>query len=189
MDLVYKIYSVWLYDNQLDHDFIILYNRSKNFLTKELDWDIPYDYRDSLNEIFKIKDKGDPEFESKSIEIIKLAEIKSNRTTISNLKKESLLIKNDGFLSLTPCGESRISYSGVGDGDSIKEGEYKGLYKKIYTPYDIFWNETKSGVNIHDWEVAGIWNVGNSFYSSYRIWKEKSEREKVILDNKLNQLI
>lgn len=71
----------------------------------------------------------------------------------------------------------------------LKEGKYKGLYKQVYTPYDIYWNETKSGINIHDWEVAGIWNVGNSFYTSYRIWEEKSERKKVILDNKLSQLV
>ena len=186
MDLIYKIYSVWLYDNQLDHDFIILYNRKMNY-TKKLCWDIPYDYSDSLNEIFKLK--SDPNLESKSIEIIKLAEIKSNRTMISSLKKESLLVKNDEFLSLIPCGESRISYSGIGDGDPIKEGKYKGLYKKVYTPYDIYWNETKSGINIQDWEVAGIWNVGSSFYSSYRIWEEKSERKKEILNNKLNQLL
>jgi len=159
VDLIYKIYSVWLYDNQLNHDFIILYNRRRNFLSKELNWDIPYHYRDSLEEIFKIKDKVG--FESKSIELIKLAEIKSN-----SQRKESLLVKNNGFLSLVPCGESRISYSGVGEGDPIKEGKYKGLYKKVYTPYDIFWNETKSGINIHDWEVAGIWNLGNPFYTS-----------------------
>lgn len=48
---------------------------------------------------------------------------------------------------------------------------------KDYCVYDIFWNETKSGINAHEHELAGIWNIGNSSYSVYIIHKHKQERE------------
>lgn len=180
MDLVYKIYSVWLYDNQLNHDFIILYNRKMSFIKKELEWDIPYAYSDIFNEIHKLNDSVKRE---KSIELMKMAHFKTNKKS-----KESILIENNEFLTIEPFGEPVISYSGSGTGEKIKEGKYKGLYKKVYRPYNIYWNETKSGINIHEWEVAGIWNIGCSYYTSYRIWEEKSERSKELLDNKLNTI-
>ncbi len=50
-------------------------------------------------------------------------------------------------------------------------------------------NETKAGFNPHEFEVMGVWNAGESTYSSYRIWEEVSEREKTIRDNKLKGLL
>lgn len=58
-----------------------------------------------------------------------------------------------------------------------------------YNVYDIFWNETKSGINPHEYEVMGIWNPGSYQYSTYRIWGEKEERLKTIRDNQLNQIL
>lgn len=165
MDLVYKIYSVYLYDNQLDHDFIILYNRTKNYYNGELSWDAPYHYSDSLKEIYNLTES---ERDIKSISLMRLAEVRSNRTMVNELKKNSILVRNNGFLTIQ---------------------KIFGTHLPNYNAYDIFWNETKSGINIHDWEVAGIWNIGKPHYSSYRIWEEKSERDKVILDSKLNQLL
>lgn len=68
------------------------------------------------------------------------------------------------------------------------EGEYKGLYKQVYTPYNIMWNETKSGINIFDFDVAGIWNLGSSQYSTYRLWEFIEERKKALRDFNLNIL-
>ena len=182
MDLIYKISSVYLYDNQLEHDYIFLYNRKRCSFRNELTWDAPFfmfsssDFSAS-NQIYKI-DKNSSDFKSKSLYIMS-----------KSAKSEGIdLIKNKGFLELKPCGDSRISYSGHGSGELITEGEYKGLYKQVYTPYDIFWNETKSGINIFDFDVAGIWNLGSSQYSSYRIWEFKEERKKSLRDFNLNML-
>jgi hypothetical protein len=182
MDLIYKIYSVYLYDNQLNHDYIFFYNRRKGF-TGELNWNAPYYMFGSSDlsastQIYRM-DKSDPNFNEKSILLM------------SEVAKEEgiLMIKTTDFITLVPLEEGRVSYGGALPGDVVEtEGKYKGLKKSVYTPYDIMWNETKSGINPHDFEVMGVWNVGQSQYSSYRIWEEKAEREKTIRDNKLNKL-
>ena len=51
------------------------------------------------------------------------------------------------------------------------------------------WNETKSGINPHEFEVMGVWNAGSTSYSSYRIWEETDERLKAIRDSKLLSLL
>jgi len=116
-----------------------------------------------------------------SIDIMKAAAIKAGVQ----------LINAKDFITLIPIGESQISYSGaVLPGDIVEtEGKYKGLKKSIYTPYDVMWNETKSGINPHDYEVMGIWKAGSSQYSSYRIWEEKAERESQIRDYKLQSIL
>jgi len=35
----------------------------------------------------------------------------------------------------------------------------------------------------------GVWKEGSSQYSTYRIWEEKKEREKLIRDFKLNNIL
>ena len=179
MDLIYKIYSVYLYDNQLNHDYVFFYNRKKGF-TGELNWDAPYymfgssDYSAST-EIYRM-DKSQPDFNEMSVRVMKSA-----------AEKEGILmIKATDLITLFPLEEGRASYGGALPGDVVEtEGKYKGLKKSVYTPYEILWNETKSGINPHEFEVMGVWNVGQSQYSSYRIWEEKAEREKIIRDNKL----
>lgn len=159
MDLIYKIYSVYLYDNQLNHEYFILNKRSKGF-TGELKWDLPYGFSGSspygaLNIIYNMK--GDDKKE-KSIEIMR-------ETSIQN---KLPFIKNDGFLTLVKTGKSHIDN---------------------YNTYDIYWNETKSGINLHDWEVLNVWTPGTSSYSCYRIWEEKTERESQIRDYKLQLIL
>ena len=105
-------------------------------------------------------------------------------------KEGVIMMKGSDFISLVALEEGRVSYSGfVLPGDKVEtEGKYKGLKKQLYTPYDIMWNETKSGFNPHQFEVMGVWREGSSTYSSYRIWEEVDEREKTIRDNKLKLL-
>jgi hypothetical protein len=188
MDLIYKIYSVWLYQNQLEHEWIFFYNRETSF-TGDLSWDAPY-YMFGSSElcastkIFRMQQnsiyKTDPKFKEKSLNIMK------ESAEFEGVK----LISAKDIITLIPCGESRITYSGALPGDIVEtEGKYKGLKKNIYTPYDIMFNETKAGFNPHEFEVMGVWKTGSSQYSSYRIWEEVSEREKVIRDNKINSIL
>lgn len=184
MDLVYKIYSVYLYDNQLNHDYVFFYNRKKSF-TGELNCDAPYhmfsgSYDMSANiKIFRM-DKSDPNFLEESVRIMKAAAEKEGIT----------FMKGSDFISLVALEEGRVSYSGALPGDKVEtEGKYKGLKKQVYTPYDIMWNESKSGFNPHKFEVMGVWKEGDSSYSSYRIWEEKDQREKTIRDNKIKSIL
>ena len=184
-DLIYKIYSVWLYQNQLKHDWVFFYNRKPSYLSNELDCSAPYEMFSGSSDwsanakIFRL-DKNDPDFKQKSIDIMK--EVAKN----SGLK----LIPAKGFITLNPIGESQISYtSAYLPSDVLEtEGKYKDLKKNIYTPYEILWNETRSGINPHEFEVMGVWNTGSHQYQTYRIWEEKHEREKTIREYKLGIL-
>lgn len=182
MDLIYKIYSVYLYDNQLNHDWVFFYNRKKDY-TGELTRNAPYymfgpSVWTASGQIFKM-DKNDPNFLEESVRIMKSAAEKEGIT----------MIKATDFISLIPLGEGHVSYGGAMPGDKVElEGKYKGLKKSVYTPYEVLWNETLSGFNPHEFEVMGVWKEGSSSYSSYRIWEEVAEREKTIRDNKLQML-
>lgn len=182
MDLIYKIYSVYLYDNQLSHDWVFFYNREKNY-AGDLCTDAPYKmfgrYDWCANtQIFRM-DKNHDNFIEDSVKLM----------TETAKKEGVIMIPGKEFISLVALGEGRVSYSGALPGDKVElEGEYKGLKKKVYTPYDIMWNETKSNFNPHQFEVMGVWNEGSSSYSSYRIWEEAAEREKTIRDYKLQIL-
>ena len=183
MDLIYKIYSVYLYNNQLNHDWVFFYNRKKSF-TGELNRDAPYYMFGSSDwcantKIFRM-DKSDPNFLEESVHIMKAA-----------AEKEGIIMmRGSDFISLVALEEGRVSYSGAMPGDVVElEGEYKGLKKSTYTLFNIMWNETKSGINPHEWEVMGVWNAGSTSYSSYRIWEETDERLKAIRDSKLLSLL
>lgn len=178
MDLIYKIYSVYLYDDQLKHDYLFLYNKTKGYIDLRVPYDMFGGYSTSAsNKIFRM-DKSDPNFKPHSIQIMESA-----------AKKNGIpMIKSTDFITLVPLKEGHVSYSGIGYGEIIKEGKYAGLRKQVYTPYDILWNETKSGINIHEYDVAGIWNIGSSSYSAYRIWEYKKEREIAIRDYKIKKL-
>ena len=84
------------------------------------------------------------------------------------IRGNKMFVKNDGFLTLVKGGTSP---------------------RPRYNIYDVYWNETKSNINIHEYEVAAIWNVGKDSCSVYRIWEEKDERERIIRNNKLNLLL
>lgn len=182
MDLIYKIYSVYLYQNQLNHDWLFFYNRKTDFMGN-INRDAPYYMFGSSDfcastQIYRM-DKTAPDFLEQSVHLMK-----------ASAHKEGIkLIPGKDLITLVPCGESSISYSGALPGDVVEtEGKYKGLKKSIYTPYNVMFNETKAGFNPHEFEVMGIWKTGDSSYSSYRIWEEVSEREKTIRDNKLNTI-
>lgn len=185
MDLIYKIYSVWLYQNQLKHSYVFFYNGFKT-ISGRLSFDAPYlmfgssDFCAS-SKIYNL-DKNDPDFIEKSIVLMRNA-----------AKKEGILFLDaSNFITLSKIEEieERITYSGALFGEEVeKEGKYKGLKKDIYAPYDIMWNETKSGINPHEYEVMGVWKPGNSQYTIYRIWEEKENRISAIRDYKLNQII
>ena len=160
MDLIYKIYSVYLYDNGLAHDWVFFYNRTKGF-TGEVKWDAPYTMFGSSsfcanNQIFNM-DKSQPDFNEMSVRVMKSA-----------AQSEGIdLIRVKDFLILEKIGTTHMPN---------------------YNAYQILWNETKSGFNPHQFEVMGVWREGSSQYSSYRIWEEVAEREKTIRDNKLKLL-
>ena len=182
MDLIYKIYSVCLYDNQLAHDWVFFYNRTKGF-TGEVNWDAPYNMFGSSDwcastKIFRM-DKTGPNFKQQSVSIMKAA-----------VEKEGIVfMRGSDFISLMALGEGQVSYSGALPGDKVEtEGQYKGLKKNVYTPYDVMWNETKSGFNPHQFQVMGVWREGSSSYSAYRIWEESAYRESRIRDYKLEVL-
>ena len=182
MDLIYKIYSVYLYDNQLNHDWVFFYNRRKSY-NGEWTNDAPgymfgsYDWCAST-QIFRM-DKNDPKLKEKSVELM-IKEAKDAGV---------IMMKATDFISLVALEEGRVSYSGALPGEKVEtEGKYKGLKKSVYTPYEILWNETKSCFNPHQFELMGVWKEGSSSYSSYRIWEEAAERESRIRDYKLKSL-
>jgi hypothetical protein len=185
MDLIYKIYSVWLYQDQLKHSYVFFYNRSKS-ISGQLEWSAPYFMFGSSEFCANTKiynlDKNDPDFIEKSIELMS-----------QSAKREGILFLDASeFITLSRIEEieERITYSGALFGEEVeKEGKYKGLKKKIYAAYDIMWNETKSGINPHEYEVMGVWKPGSSQYTTYRIWEEKENRITAIRDYKLNQII
>lgn len=176
MDLIYKIYSVYLYQNQLGHDWVFFYNRRKglfNGLTSDLPWAIS----NALNVIYARKGL-DPE--PSSVRYMLAAAANAGIT----------MLKGSDFISLVPLGEGTVSYSGaIGPGDVVEaEGEYKGLKKNVYTPYEVRWNETLSGFNPFEFEMMGVWQEGSTQCTSYRIWEEASERDKTIRDRRLIEL-
>lgn len=184
MDLIYKIYSVYLYQNQLDHEWLFFYN-SKIDYTGNIVRNAPYLMFGASNfcasNLIYNMDKTSSDFLEQSVHLMKAA---ANKEGIE-------LISGKELITLVPCGESHISYSvATSPSDVIEtEGKYKGLKKNIYTPYNVMFNETRAGFNPHEFEMMGIWSTGSSQYSSYRIYEEKREREVAIRDYKLNSLL
>lgn len=189
LELIYKIYSVYLYDNQLNHDYVFFYNRRVDF-TGQLSNNTPYHIGDALKSIYNL-DKNDPDFMIKSFIMMENAVKQAWTSPLPGYNSNPQLVKTSDIITLIPIEEGRVSYSGaLSPGDIIEtEGEYKGLKKQVYTPYNIMWNESKSGINPHEFEVMGVWNAGQSTYSSYRIYEEADVREKTIRDNKLNSIL
>ena len=180
MDLIYKIGGFYLYDNQLNHDYLFFYNRTKSYasgLTTEADYLMFGSSDYCASSIIYSMDKSDPLFLEKSIELM--------TETAGNIGIS--MVKTKDFITLREISEGSVSYNGHG-GTLVEEGKYKGLYKQVYTPYDILWNETKSGINPFEYEVAGVWNPGQTTYSTIRLWEYKGEREITIRDNKLIEL-
>lgn len=157
MDLVYKIYSVYLYDNQLDHNYFILYNRSKRFGSNELTTNFPYRLSSALEDIYKKRQT------CVDIEAHKLESIDILKNIIGNT---SPIIETKNYLTLVKRDSTHLSN---------------------YNIYDIYWNETKSGINLHEYEVVAIWNPGNTSCSAYRIYEGKENKDIAIRNNKLKK--
>jgi hypothetical protein len=158
MDLIYKIYSAYLYDGQITSDFFILYNKSKSFIGGN-SLDIGYNVNSSLGEIYKIE----------------------NSKGVINLKFESInLIKEGCKRDNSPLIEclDYVTYVKIG-----------GTHLPNYNAYEIYWNETKSGVNIFDYDLVGTWKIGSSTYTTYRIFEEKNNRIQPYRDYTLNKII
>ncbi len=142
---IYKIYGVMLYDNQLNHDYLIFYNRRAS-LHGGMSNDLPYDFTGgsnygAFNKIYQL-DKDADNYVSKSISIMQ------NACDSSRL----LMVKNEGFLRLVKTSVSHMPH---------------------YNGYDVYWNETASGINAFDYDLCAVWNVGSSSYSSYRVYEYK----------------
>jgi hypothetical protein len=84
------MYGVYLYDNQLNHDYLIFYNKKT--------WYIPYYLSQALSSIYHLN--GEEKFKE-SIEII---------TEACN-SEGLLLIKNDNYLTLTK--KQKITYTNI----------------------------------------------------------------------------
>jgi hypothetical protein len=143
MEIRYKLYSVWLYDHELKHDYVLFYNV-----------DLPIQisgYRYSaLGKIYELQNKNSIISTSdETVEIMLSAAKESN----------VLMVKTSDFIDIV-CSDRISCHSS-------------------YKAYDIYWNETKSGINPHEYEKMAVWNIGSSSYTSYRIHQYKEEREKV----------
>jgi len=85
---MYKFYSVYLYDNQLEHDFLLLHNKR-----------IDYSRSSALNRIYQYKGDDKKEY---SINLMKSTfESKSSY-------KEVLFIENKGFIKLVKCSGTHL---------------------------------------------------------------------------------
>lgn len=133
MEMIYKLYSVWLYENQLSHDYVLFYNTP------------PHNLSIALDEIFNLRNLSVKDANKKSLEIM-----------LSYIP----LIKSSDFIEVIPTG-------------------IPPSYNLRYNTYDIYWNETKSGINPHEYQNMLKWNIGHSQYSTYRINEYKEERDKI----------
>jgi hypothetical protein len=159
MDLIYKVYTYLIPDNLLNADYIILYNRTRRI--NNYDASIPTHYSNVLNMIF-----SDKSYRNNSLVHMQNA--------YEKCKNDTLFIKNNNYLNFVK-NNSRYTDNNL----IIKEG---------HSFYDIYWNETKSGINVFNYEVIASWNLGSSNYSSFKIWEYKTERSKALRDYNLDLL-
>ncbi len=65
----------------------------------------------------------------------------------------------------------------IGDLKFIKTGD---THLSNYNAYSVYYNESISGVNIMDFDIAATWCIGNSFYSTKRLYEFKNRREEAL---------
>lgn len=135
MDLVYKIYGVYLYDDQVYHEWLIFHKKPE----------LGYWFSKALDKIYNLPKENK---NLKSIEIIK---------KVLSDEKDTFLIKNDNFLTT--------------------ELVSKVAHNPRYNIYDIYWNETKSGLNATEYNYLSTYREGDSATSCYRIHEEHHNRE------------
>jgi hypothetical protein len=150
MDLIYKIYSVLLNKYRLKHDYYFFYNGDNK---------APYDMFGSSDicankKIYNMSHELQQGFITNDFFLSKSEELMLKAAKNSNV----LMIKLKDFIELVPTDNSNHDYR----------------------VYDIYWNETKSGINPHEYNFLGMWNIGDSSYSIYRINEYKEERQKAL---------
>ena len=129
MENIYKVYSLYLYDNQLEHDYLILHNRLAAYYG--ISTEMPYNITRVLREIYNNSEN--------SVEKMRNA-----------CEREGFVfLKNDEFM--------------------------KPIFRKPttdprYSIYDIYWNETKSGIALDKYELCSIWKEGGSSMSTYLLY-------------------
>lgn len=109
------------------------------------------------------------------------------------LDKESFLTQSE-HLMLKAAEQNNILMLKVDDFLIVEPTDRCGLDNmKDYRVYNICWNETKSGINPFKWRYVGVWNVGSSSHSTYRIKDKKEEREKAFKiywrDKQINSIL
>ncbi len=154
VDIKYIINSVYLYDNQLNFDYLFLHDKTDG---------LPYSLNQKLNEIFSINFNiyQYPEWkvkklcEKKALELLQIFDVKG--------------VKINDYIELVK----------VKDTDNDK-----------YKAYDIYWNETKSGINLFKWKRASVWSQKYpSQVWTMRLDEYKNNRIKEYRDNILNKII
>lgn len=156
MDLIYKIYSVWLYPNdpllnlREDHYFLLTKNFTKVYNS------FGYSHYLSYSDEIKAIIKGNFSF----------------NTSGSNGIINKRLVKTKDFLTLKVLNDRE--------------------YDSNYMIYNLYWNETKSGINIFDFNHAISFAPKNGEFNTYsdlRIFEHAHEREIEKRDLLLNNIL
>lgn len=161
MNLIYKIGEFYLYDGQFDYDYLILYNRrptrNQNLLTSDGKYfdDIDYGFRAELPWEF-----------SRAL------------NTIYNLDPD---IRNEESIKLmTKAAQSSNCVMVKLLPDSLSFVKKESTHLLNYNGYWIYYDETITGINLMDFELAAHWKIGQSGYSTFRLFEFKHCREESI---------
>lgn len=74
--------------------------------------------------------------------------------------------------------------------DCIELVKVGDTHNDRYKAYDIYWNETKSGINLFEWKRAQVWNKNHpSTVWTMRIDEYKENRIREIRNNLIENLI
>jgi hypothetical protein len=115
IDVNYIMYGVMLYDNQLDHDYLILHNSTiGSFNSNRIDNELPYYTRQALGDIHTLNTE-------KTIHPIHKNRKQTIKLMSNACKSDSIkFIRNDDFLTIKKSSTSHMDR---------------------YNGYDIYWNE------------------------------------------------
>lgn len=173
MDIIYKIGEFYLYDNQFNWDYLILYNRRptqnrdvKSFEGKYYDdvdygfnYELPtFKFRLAFNQIYQRQRIEDPELNDKSVQLMS--------ETCKALDLPFIKVSDPGVLTF------------------IKK---LGTHIPNYNTYHVYFNETLAGIDITKFELAAHWTVGNSQYSTLRLFEFAHCREESLDIIKIQQ--
>ena len=146
-DMFKQIGSFYLYDNQLHADYLILNNRTR--------------MKDCIIVDDKIEFIPTENFTSDAPYYIKESLKEIYNLNIDEKKEKSVeIIKKI-------CSEKEIILI------ELKEPllfiKISTTHMKHYNGYHIYYNETKNGISLDNFELAHQWNIGASVYSTFRL--------------------